>query len=60
MQCPKCGGKKTRVLDTRGYETTNARKRICISCGHRFRTWENLDEEETHAEAGAEGERIAQ
>lgn len=45
MKCPYCFG-ETRVTDKRGAEEANRRRRECLSCGHRFTTYERM---ETHA-----------
>lgn len=41
--CPKCGG-KTKNIDSRTMESINAqyRKRECLECGCRFKTFENI------------------
>lgn len=46
MRCPKCGGEKTRVIDSRTQEATNAikRRRECVSCGYRFTTYERCED----------------
>lgn len=52
MKCPKCEEERFRVLDTRTYDTGYTRMRICLACGHRFRTWENIDDEPEGREGG--------
>ena len=41
MKCPKCGG-KTRVRDSRSYHGTTRRRRVCLICGGRFSTVEEI------------------
>jgi transcriptional repressor NrdR len=40
MECPYCGGKKTRVIDTSRGARGVRRRRKCVSCGQRFNTVE--------------------
>jgi transcriptional repressor NrdR len=40
MNCPYCGGSKTRVIDTSRDERGVRRRRECQSCGQRFNTVE--------------------
>lgn len=44
MQCPKCGHKNDRVLDSRSARMGEAirRRRACLKCGHRFTTYEEV------------------
>lgn len=42
MQCPKCQG-KTRPYATKPLDTIKMRYRICMMCGHKFKTWEEPD-----------------
>lgn len=46
MKCPKCGCKESKVVDTRptddGFKIR--RRRECIECGHRFTTYEQIEE----------------
>lgn len=51
IKCPKCQHDKSLVTETRYEEQWNQsrRVRVCKSCGARFRTYENVDDE------GAEG-----
>ena len=46
MRCPKCGHTDSKVIDSRPSENQEAirRRRECISCGHRFTTYERRDE----------------
>lgn len=39
LVCRKCGD-STRVKDSRGSRGCVRRRRYCVSCGHRFTTWE--------------------
>ncbi len=42
MKCPFCAG-ETKVIDKRGSEEANRRRRECLSCGKRFTTYERLE-----------------
>lgn len=44
MRCPKCGQKRDRVVDSRLVKDGAAvrRRRICVNCGHRFTTYEQV------------------
>ncbi|HDL77457.1 MAG TPA: transcriptional regulator NrdR, partial [Lentisphaerae bacterium] len=44
MRCPKCGESRDRVVDSRSVRDGTAirRRRICLSCGHRFTTYEEV------------------
>jgi transcriptional repressor NrdR len=44
--CPACQADETKVVDSRVAEEGAAvrRRRQCLSCGHRFTTFERLDE----------------
>ena len=46
MYCPTCRDDDTRVVDSRLAEEGAAvrRRRECITCGHRFTTFERVDE----------------
>ena len=46
MRCPKCGGNKSRVVDSRQAEEGNTirRRRECEECQHRFTTYERVEE----------------
>lgn len=46
MHCPQCGHPQTRVIDSRSQESSNAikRRRECLSCGHRFTTFERCED----------------
>lgn len=45
MKCPNCQNKNTRVLDSRESQggMTIRRRRECISCEHRFTTFERIE-----------------
>lgn len=45
MRCPKCGFDDSKVLDSRPVEENNSirRRRECLSCQHRFTTYEIID-----------------
>ena len=46
MRCPKCGGNKSSVVDSRQAEDGNTirRRRKCEECQHRFTTYERVEE----------------
>ena len=46
MRCPKCHVDDTKVIDSREAEEGSAirRRRSCVSCAHRFTTYERLEE----------------
>lgn len=50
MQCPKCGTKDTRVIDSRVSTSGLAirRRRSCQQCGHRFSTIEEIIREDLY------------
>jgi transcriptional repressor NrdR len=45
MRCPKCGCQDDKVIDSRSSRegATIRRRRECISCGHRFTTYEEVE-----------------
>ena len=46
MRCPKCGGSKSSVVDSRQAEDgkTIRRRRECEECHYRFTTYERVEE----------------
>ncbi len=46
MRCPKCGGLKSSVIDSRQAEDGNTirRRRECEECRYRFTTYERVEE----------------
>ena len=46
MKCPACGCDDTKVIDSRVSEegTSVRRRRSCLDCGHRYTTFERLEE----------------
>ncbi|MGX1097653.1 transcriptional regulator NrdR [Amorphus sp. MBR-141] len=44
MRCPYCGGDETQVKDSRSTEDDTAirRRRVCLTCGGRFTTFERV------------------
>jgi len=46
MRCPACGNGDTKVVDSRTVQNSDAirRRRKCDSCGHRFTTYERVEE----------------
>ncbi|MDY6788932.1 MAG: transcriptional regulator NrdR [Candidatus Nanohaloarchaea archaeon] len=46
MKCPYCAGSTTKVVDTRGKESSEVRRRReCNDCGKRFTTYERVGNE---------------
>jgi transcriptional repressor NrdR len=45
MRCSKCGFLEDKVIDSRASRegSTIRRRRECLSCGHRFTTYEQID-----------------
>ena len=45
MRCPKCGCQDDKVIDSRASRegATIRRRRECLSCGHRFTTYEEVE-----------------
>jgi len=45
MRCPKCGCQDDKVIDSRASREGSAirRRRECISCGHRYTTYEQIE-----------------
>ena len=45
MKCPACGFKETKVVDSRPIEDNSSirRRRVCISCGTKFSTYEHVE-----------------
>ena len=48
MRCPKCGGLEDKVIDSREAKdaTSIRRRRECVTCGHRFTTYEQIEHDE--------------
>jgi transcriptional repressor NrdR len=46
MKCPFCGNSDTRVVDTRTIKDASIirRRRVCVSCRHKFTTYERVEE----------------
>lgn len=44
MKCPKCRSEESKVVDSRQAENAIRRRRVCESCGHRFTTFERIEE----------------
>lgn len=44
MRCPKCGHLDDKVIDSRSVRNGDVirRRRICLKCGHRFTTYEEV------------------
>jgi len=47
MRCPSCEHEEDRVVDSRSSRGGRAtrRRRECLACGHRFTTYESIEEE---------------
>ncbi len=43
MKCSYCGGSDSRVVDSRHVGDGIRRRRLCLSCGARFTTYERVD-----------------
>jgi transcriptional repressor NrdR len=45
MRCPSCGHEEDKVVDSRSTKENSAvrRRRECLSCGHRFTTYEYVE-----------------
>lgn len=48
MRCPKCLYEKQRVVETSPCGEETYRKRVCITCGHTFTTYEKYHAEATY------------
>lgn len=48
MRCPKCGSNQDKVIDSRPWKdgAVIRRRRECLSCGHRFTTYEEIERED--------------
>lgn len=48
MRCPKCGTLEDKVIDSREAKDGSSvrRRRECLSCSHRFTTYEQVEHEE--------------
>ncbi len=44
MKCPECTCEESKVIDSRPTENKVRRRRECINCGHRFTTYEIIEE----------------
>lgn len=49
-RCPKCDNPKSRTIDSRPYEGTTRRRRMCKFCGARWTTYEAMAPEFTEGE----------
>src|SRR5690606_19659023 len=45
MQCSKCGSQDSKVMESRDVSEAGAirRRRMCLSCSHRFTTYERIE-----------------
>lgn len=59
MKCPFCGGKDTKVVDSREYQdgVTIKRRRECLKCNKRYTTFEILEEIKVYV-VKKNGERV--
>ena len=48
MRCPKCQARDDKVIDSRAIkdETVIRRRRECVSCEHRFTTYEEIERDD--------------
>lgn len=48
MRCPKCNSLEDRVIDSRPWKdgAVIRRRRECLSCSHRFTTYEQIERED--------------
>ena len=46
MRCPRCGNDNDKVLESRSNRdgTSIRRRRKCLECGHRFTSYERIEE----------------
>ena len=44
MRCPQCNAADIKVIDSRTHEQSIRRRRECLSCGHRFNTYERIEQ----------------
>lgn len=46
MRCPACGATEDKVIETRNTnnETVMRRRRQCLNCGHRFTSYERVED----------------
>ena len=60
MRCPSCTGDDDKVVDSRQADDGSAirRRRECLTCGHRFTTFERLEEVPLHV-VKRSGDRVA-
>ena len=54
MTCPKCESIQHKCINSRPHDRKNAimRRRECLDCGHRWTTYEIMQEEAVKAEEG--------
>jgi transcriptional repressor NrdR len=47
MACPECESRDSKTTDTREHPTYNwiVRRRVCLDCGNRFKTYEMVEGE---------------
>jgi transcriptional repressor NrdR len=51
MKCPKCNAEEDKVIDSRPWKdgAVVRRRRECLSCNHRFTTYEEIEREDLRA-----------
>ena len=59
MKCPKCEHRENKVIDSREVRegASIRRRRLCLNCGHRFTTYEEVLRAEPHGQREP-GERL--
>lgn len=45
IACMDCGSKNNRIIDSREAPFNQIRRRRACECGHRFSTYENVDDD---------------
>jgi len=60
MRCPYCGENKDKVIDSRASEGGESirRRRLCLACGKRFTTYENVEENTKLTVVKRDGARV--
>lgn len=60
MICPNCESVNTYVKDSRQQGKWRKRRYHCADCGHKFNTFEVLDERDIFARSGEKNEQQAE
>src|SRR5262245_15558468 len=45
MRCPLCGSPDSKVVDSRDIDGSVRRRRECLTCKHRFTTYERIEQQ---------------